>query len=292
MVTDGKQTSGQEPALAGLTVTRVGEVMAHLRHFPPESSTEVLARLGLDEGSWGAGVDAWMDELAAQAAREEPRAAAQLGRSFAATRERLTAEQPSLDVIGTLPSEARAIDEIDDAPELEPEGGIAVPAYDMPTAGAAMLMRRASPQSSPWAADIAGTVMGSSVVERVLPFDPSAAPSLPPRDPKAIPVRPLAELGGTLGAANNEPGPVLPFSAPPAPLGYSLERYVSLCVELSVDSGRVEEVLRRYQLAPEQRAQLDAYWRKRMADEPSTWAAWDRGFRQYKAWFEATRGRT
>lgn len=289
MSTDDQQTSGEEPVLAGLTLARVGEVMAHVRHFPADASAEVLARLGLSASSWRAAIDAWMDELAGQAAREDPAAAAQLGSAYAATRDRLTAEQPTLDAIGLLPVLAE-VAPIEAAQEPEPEEAIAVRAYELPTAGAAMLAGRASPPSSPWAADIAGTFAGELQVDRaVMPFDPKAAPLLPAESRTAHPVRSLIDLGGTLEAADDEPRPALPFAPAPAPFGYTLERYASLCVELAVDSNKVDEVLSRYRLTAEERAELDAYWRKRMTAEPRTWAAWDRAYRAYKTWFDAAR---
>jgi len=169
------------------------------------------------------------------------------------------------------------------------------PAREKPSAAAALGAGLPSRAASPWAADIAGTFVGGVVpVGALLPFDPSAPPSLPAQDLDAVPanLRSLVNLGGTQDAPPASSSPALPFEQPPAPpppCGLTLQQYASLSVELAIEQDAQEKVLDRYRISAAERVQLDKYWRKRMADEPSTWMAWDRAFKAYKGWYVAHR---
>jgi hypothetical protein len=72
---------------------------------------------------------------------------------------------------------------------------------------------------------------------------------------------------------------LLPFinnarEAPPTPLGWTLARYASFCVDLLRSGAPEAQVLAAAQVTPEQRAELDAYWRQRLRDEPAVRSEW------------------
>jgi hypothetical protein len=84
----------------------------------------------------------------------------------------------------------------------------------------------------------------------------------------------------------------LPFAGTPEPppqAGLSLEQYASLCVELADEPAATSNILRRYQVTPEQQKALDDYWQGRMAADASVWTAFTRACGSYKAWLDGNR---
>ncbi|MDC3955581.1 hypothetical protein [Polyangium jinanense] len=73
-------------------------------------------------------------------------------------------------------------------------------------------------------------------------------------------------------------------STPPNTPTLTLERYASLCVELTAAPGHAQAVAWRYGLTHEQWKKVNAYWQGRMASEPDVRAAWERACVTYRDW--------
>jgi hypothetical protein len=107
-------------------------------------------------------------------------------------------------------------------------------------------------------------------------------------------------LAGTmeLGSLRHLLKPELPFSSPSAPIpahapALSIERYASLCVELSATPANAAQTLRRYQLTEPEWITLDADWKARFSREPGARAAWENACSAYRTWLaRAGRGKT
>jgi len=144
--------------------------------------------------------------------------------------------------------------------------------------------------------------------EPALPFEPSKSPQLAFENALAQAARlqgpaprPTKDpgLAGTMGPGSSlaMPKPELPFAAPSAPIppqapALSIERYASLCVELSATPANRGETLRRYQLNEPQRTTLDAHWKARITREPGMRATWENACSAYKTWLaQAGRGK-
>jgi hypothetical protein len=88
-------------------------------------------------------------------------------------------------------------------------------------------------------------------------------------------------------------GMEIPKNLPPARSAYvpplTLEQHASLAVELAASPEAANETLGRYHLTPEARAELDAYYRQKMAASAETRAAWDRAYHSYFTWLAANR---
>ncbi len=98
-------------------------------------------------------------------------------------------------------------------------------------------------------------------------------------------------LAGTMepGNALDLRKPELPFSAPSAPIAaqaptLSIERYASLCVELTAAPVSSAQTRRRYQLTEPEWLTLDAHWKARLSREPEVRAAWESACAAYRAW--------
>jgi hypothetical protein len=142
----------------------------------------------------------------------------------------------------------------------------------------------------------------------VLPFEPAK------RSPSALEhvLAQAAQHQGTAPqptrdpglAATMEPGnpldfrkPELPFASAVAPIpartpAHSIERYASICVELSAPSANRLHTLRRYQLTESEWITLDAEWKARLSREPGARAAWENACSAYRAWLaQASQGK-
>lgn len=134
-----------------------------------------------------------------------------------------------------------------------------------------------------------------------LPFGdrPSSLPAEPEK-PKAPPVH---QASGTqdVGAlfASGAPLPFEAQKAPqpkpspsrPEPPNLSLEQYASLCVELHLAPERADETFRRYGIATDVRASVDAYWQRRLSAEPALYQAYVQAYSAYKTWLTQNRRR-
>ncbi len=269
----------------GLNVERFAEVMAHLRHFSARPASDVLATFDLTPERWAAAQEAWLQAFAQDNAPGEP-LSARFEAAFAGALEQLCGQAAA--PTGTLPV------------GLAPNGASSTPLSGPAHPGYARRARHPD-APSPWAADVKGTFAGLGPrPEPPLPFVGSDAPS-----PLATPTstasgssvaRPRAGLAATQDApAAAGAFSCLPFlapaSAPPPEPPLSLERCVSLCVELEECGIEHEaETLARYQISAERAQQAKAYWRQRIDADSATRAAWERGEAAYRAWFrEATR---
>ncbi|XXX80851.1 hypothetical protein WMF30_19025 [Sorangium sp. So ce134] len=154
------------------------------------------------------------------------------------------------------------------------------------------------------------TAKPSALAARVpaLPFarvEPAAAPPGP--EAPARPGRAWAAVTVALPAGPPLPASPLPFSpgardaprqaaCPDADAGraaagapelrLTLAQHASLCAELAVSPGAAEAIYARYGLeSREERAAVDAAWRRRLADAPAERAAWQELYRRYNAYF-------
>jgi hypothetical protein len=144
--------------------------------------------------------------------------------------------------------------------------------------------------------DAGGTVDIKAILRGgpALPFA-AAKPASPPAEPPRAPQPSRPDAGGTVDVKAILKGPALPFAAappaPPAPAApapaaspLTLEQYASLCVELQRRPDRIAETLGRYRVTAEQRAQLDAYWRSRLAADPALYVSFASACAAYRAW--------
>jgi hypothetical protein len=126
------------------------------------------------------------------------------------------------------------------------------------------------------------------VQSAALPFQSgTGAPSIP--RPSSDPAEALAatmSLSGLRAIVGAAPLP-FPSAAGPAPMAqvmFPIERYASLCVELSVAPAQRAATLLRYQLTEVQWRALEADWQARFAREPAARPAWEKACAAYKAW--------
>ena len=89
-----------------------------------------------------------------------------------------------------------------------------------------------------------------------------------------------------------EPGGGQPEPTPSAPeagreegerVPLSIERYAALCVDLIEAPEAHDPVLRRYGITAAEKLALDVHWTQRMAEDVTTWLAWDRASAQHRS---------
>ncbi|WP_437731956.1 hypothetical protein [Sorangium sp. So ce1335] len=193
-----------------------------------------------------------------------------------------------------------------------PEGAPRGPA--LPFVGASAGRGEARPPVVEAPAALAGTAPLPDGVPRgpALPFAP-AEPGRP--SPMATPgnARPTVNrapeaLTGTSLSLAIPRGPALPFAKEPsggtagsggAPASASpggpsaalpqltLEQHASLTLELVVEPGRQDEILRRYGISVGEKLQLDAHFRQRLAEDRSLVERWNGAYRAHHARFRA-----
>ena len=161
--------------------------------------------------------------------------------------------------------------------------------------------------------DIHGTQLVTDAPKRpALPFDPTAKPTMPAQSDfgerpthhgNFVPegMRDFTDVRGTQVASTAPKRPALPFepsrSAAPAPPpsdvgethALSLEQYASLCVDLSGDPARRQEVLGRYRMSEDQQRRVEAHWQARIAADSRVQMALDQACATYRAWLRGAR---
>lgn len=205
------------------------------------------------------------------------------------------------------------------APTLETPSGPALPFSSpgaaepaAPTPAQANPAPRESAPAEPRAAPLPAWLTGTAPT-----LDTNSGPALPFKasTPHGEPEKPEPRKGalpawltGTALALDAPRGPALPFTpqarttpppAEPAPLpapalpspppSLTLEQHAYLCVELAIDPARSAETLARYHQTPVTKAQIDAYYRDKVAADPATRAAWNYAYQTYGAWLAARR---
>ncbi|WP_437334285.1 hypothetical protein [Sorangium sp. So ce394] len=161
---------------------------------------------------------------------------------------------------------------------------------------------RAEPPAQPLAATapLRGEPGGPALPfsrERAAGTAPAASPEVSSGFEMPKGMRHFQSLRETELASSSPPGPALPFAPPPAAMAplesgvpsLSLERYAALCVDLRRFPEQGSEILRRHGITAEQRANLDAHWRKRMAEEPAVRLAWERACEAYAGRYSGPR---
>jgi hypothetical protein len=146
------------------------------------------------------------------------------------------------------------------------------------------------------------------------PPPPPNAPVAPPQAAK-VPV-PKSDLNSTIAAGQMSPfaaGAALPFAPkgtpaagtsaimaapvqpPPAnvdPGGLTLEQHASLCAELVRAPTQTAEILSRYRVTPERKAEMDRFWKARFAAEPALEKKWYEAYHLYFAFLSGAQQKT
>jgi hypothetical protein len=112
----------------------------------------------------------------------------------------------------------------------------------------------------------------------------TAAEPLPPIAPDAPQRKKLGELKFGMEIPKNLPPPRSVYAPP-----LTLEQHASLAVELATSPETTTEILARYRLTPEARAELDAHYHDKIAGSAELRAAWDRAYHAYSTWLAANR---
>lgn len=300
---------------AGLTIERYGEVLAHRRHFPEARRTEVLLRLGIRPERWAAAQRAWGTAITDELGRDETELLTRFVRALGQTGRRLMEFPPYLEDLGA-PIDPNAPDAEELAARMRTSLASPGAESELPRPSFAVAQVAAS-GPSPWAAHAHPAPTPST------PPASASSPSVeaPAWMPKGM--LGLTDVGGTVAAPVGPSAPALPFEAtppsvssppqaplpPPLPPGrpptrapgsalptrmipaLSLEQYASLCVDLEADPGRRSETLRRYQIAEEHHASLEAHWQARMTAEPTLAAAFQSARAAYRAWLAQSSSR-
>jgi hypothetical protein len=218
------------PEARRLSVERYASVLAHVRHYPPSATEEVLERLDVAPDAWEAAGQEWQTAMVEEAGREESTIATKFGAAFAAARKRLREERPALATLGRL--RARAEPPAAPPPALVAQiaGGaapsasppLAVESYSAPPAP----LPKATATPSPWAAR-ARHASHADLRDRPggrPPYEPSAplraADGRPNRGPDAEDQGPpvFAEPKGETPAAAEDPGDMT-WEVPPGATG-------------------------------------------------------------------------
>jgi hypothetical protein len=217
-----------------IDLSRLAEVMAHLRQFPTDDRADVLARLGLDEPAWEAALTRWSAARDAELERGATEITRRFGAAFARARKRLEATRPALESLGRLPDPPVAPSPAPSAPPHAPSApppapvavtppamvspasrlsstlplGAELPVAALPFApgpgafeAAVARLRRPHPNPSPGTgSERRGAESGE---EPGIPGAPPAAVQAPRREPSI--------LGGTVAVSSAAPSPALPF---------------------------------------------------------------------------------
>jgi hypothetical protein len=224
-----------------VTLEVYAELLAHIRFFGHMRTDEVLRRFDVDAVRWASDAAAWNDAIVREV--DEEGANTLLLRfhpKYAETLRRLRQEKPTIEAVGTGPSDASA--------PIEPAAAVV---FEEPAPAAEIETPTFLLHSEP---------------------PPEAMPS-----PKPVAVATVLS-SGTLPIANQPVGPATPFaSAQPDESGFSITLYARLCAEL-VQSPDRDAVLARHKLDRAKHASLDQHWRAKFRAAPALGAAFQRSY--------------
>jgi hypothetical protein len=130
----------------------------------------------------------------------------------------------------------------------------------------------------------------AKIAQGALPFAAGKGP-LPLASPAPEPVAPKkAAIGSMTGAlpALRSIEPALPFQGSASPPEMSLERYASLCAELSVSPAESEAIFTRHGLGVmRERLAVDLRWQEHLRRSPDEYRKWQELYQRYRAhWAE------
>ena len=206
--------------------------------------------------------DHWLGRLAEDAALREDAGAILQAPSgpvpaVRPERARLVADAPTEDheVTGAAAPRARA-----PLPFAEGESAPAHPRLSVPLPVSAKTARRTGADET--------RVAPAGAEGMALPF---RAPEAAAQEPEASTTAP--DTGATPPAASPDDEPV--------PL--SIERYAALCVDLIDEPHAHARVLARYGITAAQKLMLDVHWTQKMAEDTTTWLAWECACTQHRA---------
>ncbi len=235
-----------------LTLEHYAAVMAHLSHFKDVRAEIVLAELDVAPELWDRTQEHWQQEIVGEPPAAEMPIGQTFSRIFAATRDRLRAEQPEVH-------------------ELEP-------VVEPPKVG-----QDFSPVDE--------TALGVPAVDESVPFV-EESDSLPPPLVDLANLPPAAQgltQGASAFSAKNRP--VMPFRHPRGAgheelsERFTMAQYASLLAELQTYPEREPEILARYGLSDrEARARLEALWARRLAEEPACKTQLEQMVATYRQW--------
>jgi hypothetical protein len=275
---------------------KAAEIAAWLAHFPDNNRSEVVARLGLRWAEWQAIAARLASERDAEIAAGKVEASSRFARAFAAAETRLATGQVSLESIGPLSHSFRLEKTDDDDPPFLPE-------QPAPEVEARQLIPGAStlgaPPYRPAHAEpmtgapryLAETSMASSAPRSMpLPFregPPSSRADALDRarahaDAVQGPPRSAPLAGGTALAPEAATQVSIPAGVP----HLTLEQYTSLRVELQLLPDRTGAILRRYGVGSEAQSPLFAFWKARLAGDPTLRMAFSQRYAQYVQWLQ------
>ena len=277
---------------------------------------KVLTAAGVDEDSW-AETKAAMSKLIAARLRIDDRGPLDTYRSaFAGTSDPSPVAAAPIDPPAQVA--APAVEPPTDAPKFTPSYMLGKP-LGTPASVATPAPAGVSPAEPPRVVIRPPVQVASQPASVARPASPAATvlttmeelsskmlqakPATPfkPGDDDAVaarmnqPFSPSEQSGETKEVGMLSLESLLPFinnarEAPSTPLGWSLARYASLCVDLLRSGAPEAQVLAAAKVTPEQRAELDAYWRQRLRDEPAVRTEWKLHADRREAELRASRG--
>jgi hypothetical protein len=232
-----------------LDIVRYAEILAHVRHFPPDKQAEVVARLGVRRRDWDAASAKWQRVRDAERVSGNLEATVCFGRALADARASLAARRPPIESLGPMPgpdgdlepntTPAAAGIEADQGPSV-PAGapGVDPPQVQVPSfLSPSQRTSEALPAFAPAPAPLAFTLPLGTTRPQVgaMPFlapgavgealDRAIAHADAVQGPKAA--RPA--LGtGTVGIGPDSPAPAPPPGVPTL----TVQQYASLRAEL------------------------------------------------------------
>ncbi len=73
--------------------------------------------------------------------------------------------------------------------------------------------------------------------------------------------------------------------------GLTLEQHASLCAEMAHAPTQLDQVLTRYRVSAQAKADMDEGWKARFAVEPALQLKWHEAYRLYFAFLQSARRR-
>jgi hypothetical protein len=279
-------------------ITRYAEILAHVRHYPPDRHAEVIARLGVRRRDWDAASAKWRQVRDAERFSGQLDATVRFGRVLADTRAALAARKPPIELLGPLPGpdgdlaaqpvapQAAAPPPLPAAPAPEAPA-VQVPSFLAPSPQAPEPLPL--PVSPPPALAFTMPLGAALPIGPSTPFIASAGSSSEAFDRAvahaeavqgpAAAARPAMSTGTVaLGPEATAPAP------PPGVADLTLQQYASLRVELHQHPEQAAAILGRYGVAATTRPALEAHWRSRFDADPGLKNAFAGAYASYVAW--------
>lgn len=291
---------------------RYAEILAHVVHFGPGWTTDVVARFGYALEEWREIDRAWTNGLANETALDEPARILSFSATFHRRRARLAQEKPTVESIVDNHRRSRRSVEPNVAAPTKPSG---IPSFMLADAqkfeatGVSPWAAYSTPRTETSVAPLVSPPLAGKTPAEPLPFvqGVSAEAALQAAVEHAQMVQgapsppPAASLGETKALGDNDiraiARQVIPFgsssgptNAKPAPdPELTLEQHAALYVELELYPERRADILRRYGLTASQYARIDTGWDAQLTLDPRLAATWQQLASQHRARLLASR---